>query len=737
MSDGSIKPSVGTAKTTRSAISKVTGEAQASNEKNTPISTLFQDGSKLAALRPGSLVEEINNQKKDSENSENKNDKGEVAKSDKNDSRTYTNSRESENQAIINKIWGKNGALTGLKSNNVNGAADIGSYTSLSGGSALSSPSSAGLSGNSSSKGGTGLTSSSATSLDGGSNGVPLTRTGGEGGSTGGGSGGGGTGGGGSIQQSQNLGSGGSRGDGGSSGGNVNFGSSRGVNENGLSKTLSNGELGAKIHNQPSDSGLDKLEWTRASMRGGRFYENGEQLAEAIKSFVGGDKVMQKNAVFMATNKLSKEDFQSGKLDFLKQDQNFIENGKRLEYQKGAGQQYHDEVSKINKEEFSKLAQASGHDSVGLQKTLSKYGIEDMANFSGRAFYNAGKDSELLGSVDKTYDVVRSMYDKYGTIPNVTTSLDWFTSPRGDDTAFARSLRGMNLGQQSELKYQGLSAGGNNTIHMHLMTQGTENHFMQFDKNGELSGGLMKDFNTWKTNTFVKAVEKLIQEEKDKGNDVSKLSADPAKVTGVFSRISGHGSAHKDLAGLDADQAGTSMESGVMSEDKNQFARDDAADIAKVFKENFAEAELCMHEQSTCFGGSNALESVLDAIDDVTKGQVFGSGPKLEGLVTVDNMAKDGDNQYSTMLKLSDDTPLAVEIDRNGEDVNSRGEKNGDIDLVKGEEANVDKLAIEERQKQIEDHQSGKTEAKAEDIAKNSDSNSKAPEEEKPEEKVA
>jgi hypothetical protein len=179
MSDGSIKPSVGSIKTTRSAISKVTGETQPGIDKDAQNLSLFKDSSKLAALRPGSLAEEINNQKKDSENSENKNDKGEIAKSDQNDSRTYTNSRETENQAIINRIWGKNGALTGLKSNNIKGAADIGSYTSFSGGSSLASAGATGLS-SGSGKGGAGLTSSSATSLDaGGSNGIALTRTGG------------------------------------------------------------------------------------------------------------------------------------------------------------------------------------------------------------------------------------------------------------------------------------------------------------------------------------------------------------------------------------------------------------------------------------------------------------------------------------------------------------------------------------------------------------------------------
>ena len=70
MSDGSIKPSVGSIKTTRSAISKVTGETQAGIDKDAQNLSLFKDSSKLAALRPGSLAEEINNQKKDSENSE-------------------------------------------------------------------------------------------------------------------------------------------------------------------------------------------------------------------------------------------------------------------------------------------------------------------------------------------------------------------------------------------------------------------------------------------------------------------------------------------------------------------------------------------------------------------------------------------------------------------------------------------------------------------------------------------
>lgn len=286
MLDGSIKPSVGTAKTTRSAISKVTGEGQASNEKNTTISTLVQDGSKLAALRPGSLTEEITNQKNDSGNSENKNDKGEVAKSNQNDSRTFTNSREIENQVLINNLWSKNGALSGLKSNLFKGAYDIGSYTSLSGGSSIASPSATGLTGGASNK--AGLTSSSATSSDGASGGLHYTRA--IGGSHGGGSGGSGgsyegnLGGGGAIQEGLNFGPGGSIGEGGSNGsnsGNSHRGGNQSVN------------FAGEVKLDEKDKGkADFANWnTTKSESVGLMDHRGNELSQHInREFVKGNK---------------------------------------------------------------------------------------------------------------------------------------------------------------------------------------------------------------------------------------------------------------------------------------------------------------------------------------------------------------------------------------------------------------------------------------------------------------
>jgi hypothetical protein len=478
--------------------------------------------------------------------------------------------------------------------------------------------------------------------------------------------------------------------------GNNSYHYSFGESQHGISGTISDGKFGAKIYKKPENLNVDKKSWEKYSMQGGHFYKNRDELVKAITPFLTGNEALEKHAVFMAVNKLSKEHSEQGKLNFLATDTEFLNNGQRIEYSNDkTGKQlminaaFHNEVHRINNQEFERLAQIDKNDLNKANNFLVKYGIEDKANFSARAFYNASKDHELLGSVDKTYDIVKQMYEKHGSIPDVTVSVDWFTSPRGDTTAFARSLRGMALGQQSELKYQGLSPGDKNIIHMHLMAQGVEKNFMSFDEKHELNGGLMKDFNNWKTKIFVQAVDKLIQEKKDKGEDVSQLVAEKAKVIGVFSRISGHGGRHEAL-GTDvaADQHGTSMESGRIADDNNQFARNDTEDIKKVFQENFSEATLGFHQQSTCFGGSNALKPVVDAINGVTNAKLYGSGPLLEGNVTVDNMAGEGENQYTTVLQLSDGTPLIVEIDRNREKTNSKKKPNGDIDIESGEEPN-------------------------------------------------
>ena len=84
--------------------------------KNNSSDSINADGTQLVALRPGSLTEETN--KQNSGDNSNKNDKGEVAKSDQNDSRTFSNTREDGNRDIANRVWGKRGALTGLQSNN-------------------------------------------------------------------------------------------------------------------------------------------------------------------------------------------------------------------------------------------------------------------------------------------------------------------------------------------------------------------------------------------------------------------------------------------------------------------------------------------------------------------------------------------------------------------------------------------------------------------------------------------
>jgi hypothetical protein len=101
MSNGSIKPSMGgSSKTSGSAIRKVSGSSSSQVNKAKANSETKED-TQLAALRPGSLTEETKSQKAEKQNS---NDKGEIATSEQNDARTFSNTREDGNRNITNGI---------------------------------------------------------------------------------------------------------------------------------------------------------------------------------------------------------------------------------------------------------------------------------------------------------------------------------------------------------------------------------------------------------------------------------------------------------------------------------------------------------------------------------------------------------------------------------------------------------------------------------------------------------
>lgn len=137
MSNGSIKPSVGgTSKASGSAIRQVSGNVRGHNPSVVK-SAESPDGEKLSTIRPGNLTETT----KEKTNSKNDNDRGEVSRAEQNDARTFTNTRESGNQNIVNRVWGKTGALSGLQSNNITGTnGNGGSFGGSSGTLGIGSP---------------------------------------------------------------------------------------------------------------------------------------------------------------------------------------------------------------------------------------------------------------------------------------------------------------------------------------------------------------------------------------------------------------------------------------------------------------------------------------------------------------------------------------------------------------------------------------------------------------------